>query len=139
MKWVSIVERDFIMRLVKQMAELLARALKLKAAKKDDEAAEVLESGCLSLLGIDWKTLAWVDSASAAQLLKEPARIRAFAELLETRAKFHAESGELAEARSKYQHAFEMYREAGNDPEAIAGATRTGAQIDVVLLPQKYR
>ncbi len=73
----AIVERDFIMRLVKQLAELLARAMKLKAAKRDDEAIEVIEvieSGCLSLLGIDWKTLAWVDSASAAQLLKEPAR-----------------------------------------------------------------
>jgi hypothetical protein len=133
----GFVERDFIMRLVQQLAEVLARALKLKAAKKDDEAAEVLESGCLSLLGIDWKTLAWVDSVSAAQLLKEPARIRAFAVLLEQRAKFHVESGELAEARSKYQHAFEMYREAGDDPESVAGAQRTGALIDVVVLPAK--
>ena len=139
MKQVSIVERDFIIRLVKQLAELLARAMKLKSAKKDDEAAEVIESGCLSLLGIDWKTLAWVDSASAAQLLKDPARIRAFAALLEQRAHFHAEAGEAGEARSKYQHAFEMYREAGDDPEAIAGAKRAGALIDVVLLPQKYR
>ena len=133
----GIVERDFIMRLVKQLAEVLARAMKLKGLKKDDEAAEVIESGCLSLLGIDWKTLAWVDSASAAQLLKEPARIRAFAALLEARAQLHADAGEAAEARSKFQHAFEMYREAGNDPEAVEGARRTGALIDVVLLPQQ--
>ena len=127
------------MRLVKQLAEVLARAMKLKLAKKDQEAAEVIESGCLSLLGIDWKTLAWVDSASAAQLLKEPARIRAFAALLEKRAEFHAQSGEAAEARSKYQHAFEMYREAGDDPESVAGARRTGAMIDVLLLQPQYR
>jgi hypothetical protein len=133
----GLVERDFIMRLVKQLAEVLARAMKLKMAKKDEEAAEVLESGCLSLLGIDWKTLAWVDSKSAAQLLKEPARIRAFATLLEERAKFHADAGEDAQARAKFQHAFEMYREAGDDPESLAGATRTGAMIDVVLLPQR--
>ncbi len=135
----GIVERDFIMRSVKQMAELLARAMKLKAAKKDEEAAEVLESGCLSLLGIDWKTLAWVDSASAAQLLKEPSKIRVFAQLLEQRGQFHAESGETDPARSKFQHAFEMYREAGDHPEAIAGVKRMAALIDVGLLPEKYR
>ncbi|MBS1150178.1 MAG: hypothetical protein H6Q89_1876 [Myxococcaceae bacterium] len=135
----GIVERDFIMRLVKQLAELLARAMKLQAAKKDEEAAEVIEAGCLSLLGIDWKTLAWVDSASAAQLLKAPVRIRVFAALLEQRARMHREAGELAQARSKFQHAFEMYREAGDDPEAVGGARRTGAEIDVLLLPQKYR
>ena len=139
MEPVGIIERDFIMRQVKQLAEALARALKLKAAKKDDEAAEVLESACLSVLGLDWKTLAWVDSASAARLLQEPARIRAFAALLEQRAHFHAESGELPEARSKYQHAFELYREAGDDAEAIAGAQRTAKLFDAALLPARYR
>src|SRR5688500_14580191 len=104
------------MRLVKQMAELLARAMKLKAARRDEEAAQAIEAGCSLLLGIDWKTLAWVDSSSAAQLLKDPARIRVFAALLEHRADFHAAVGEHAEARSEWQHAFEMYREAGDHP-----------------------
>ncbi len=135
----SIVERDYVMRLVKQLAELFARALNLKLAKKHEEAAEVIEAGCLTLFGIDWRTLSWADSASAAQLLKEPARIRAFAALLEQRAELHEAAGEPAEARSKWQHAFEMYREAGDSPEARAGAERTGLKIDVLLLPAKYR
>jgi tetratricopeptide (TPR) repeat protein len=127
------------MRLVKQLAELFARALKLKQEKKYDEAGACLESGCLTLFGIDWKTLSWADSASAAQLLKEPARIRAFAELLEQRAELYEAAGQPAEARSKWQHAFEMYREAGDHAEARAGAERTGKRIDVLLLPEKYR
>ena len=132
-------ERDYVMRLVKQLAELFARVMNLKAAKKNEEAAEVLEAGCLILFGIDWRTLAWADSASAAQLLKEPGRIRAFAALLEQRAELHEASDEPAEARSKWQHAFEMYREAGDHPEALEGAARTGKKIDVLMLPAKYR
>ena len=135
----SIFERDYVMRLVKQLAELFARVMNLKAAKKNEEAAELLEAGCLTLFGIDWRTLAWVDSASAAQLLKEPARIRAFAALLEKRAELHEAADEPAEARSKWQHAFEMYREAGDHPEALEGAERTGKKIDVLMLPAKYR
>ncbi len=109
----GLVDRDFLMRLVKQLAEVIARAMKLKLAKKNEEAAEVIEAGCLTLLGIDWQTLAWVDSKSAAQLLKEPARIHAFATLLE-------HHGLVSEDPSKFRHALEMYREAGNDSGAVA-------------------
>lgn len=135
----GLVERDYVMRLVKQLAELLARALKLQGQKKHEEAAEVLEAGCLSLFGMDWKTLAWADSASAAELLKEPMRVRLFASLVEQRAQFHEECGEAAEARSKFQHAYELYREAGKDAEAVAGAARCLPKFDAGLLPAKYR
>jgi hypothetical protein len=136
---VSIVERDYVMRLVKQLADLLARVMKLKGAKKEDEAAEVLEAGCLTLFGIDWRTLAWVDSASAAQLLEDPVRIRSFAGLLEQRALLHEAKGESVQARSSWQHAFEMYREAGDDSEAREGAERAAKKIDLRLLPAKYQ
>ncbi len=115
----GLVERDFLMRLVKQLAEVLARAMKLKLGKKHEEAAEVIESGCLTLLGIDWQTLAWVDSKSAAQLLQTPARIHAFATLLENHGLLSEDKGDAAKARSKFQHALELYREAGNDTGAV--------------------
>lgn len=135
----GLVERDYVMRMVKQIAELLARAMGLKGQKKDQEAAEVLEAGCLELLGIDWKTLAWSDSASAAQLLREPVKIRMFAQLMEHRAQFHEDAGQAADARSKFQHAYELYRESGKHAEAIAGAERCAAKFDLGLLPEKYR
>lgn len=131
----GLVERDYVMRLVKQIAELLARALKLQLAKKHDEAAEVLESGCLSLFGMDWKTLAWADSASAADLLKDPMKVKLFASLVEERAKIHDAAGEPADAASKFQHAYELYREA-KDAE---GAARCLARFDADRLPAKYR
>ena len=135
----GLVERDYVMRLVKQIAELLAQAMGLKAKKKDQEAAEVLEAGCVDLFGIDRKTLAWSDSASAAQLLREPVKIRMFAQLMEHRAQFHEDAGEAADARSKFQHAYELYREAGQHADAIAGAARCAPKFDLSLLPEKYR
>lgn len=131
----GLVERDYVMRLVKQIAELLARALKLQLAKKHDEAAEVLESGCLTLFGMDWKTLAWADSASAADLLKDAKKVSLFASLVEERAKLHVAAGEPAEAESKFQHAYELYREA-KDAE---GAARCDGRFDAGRLPAKYR
>ena len=70
----SFVERDFLMRAIKQLVELLVRALKLGSQKKD-EAMQLLESGALTLLGIELKTLSLVDSASAADLLGSVPRI----------------------------------------------------------------
>lgn len=127
------VDRDFVMRIVRQLAELLARALKLKREKKFDEAAQTIEGGCGDLLGFDFGALALVDSASSAQLLAEPARIRAFARLLEELAEVHRAAGDVAKARARGKHAAEMYgevlkRKAG-DPEsteALERLLRTG-------------
>ncbi len=72
-----------MMRMVKQLVELIARALKLGTQKKD-EAVALLESGALTLLGIEFRTLSLVDSSSAADLLGSPTKILVFAKLLKT-------------------------------------------------------
>src|SRR5437016_10744263 len=83
---VSLIERDYVMRLVKQIVDFIARALNLAKQGKDKEAIELLESGCLSALGIPWSALALVDSKSAAGVLGDAPRIAAFARILEERA-----------------------------------------------------
>ncbi len=116
------------MRIVKQLAELLARALRLKREQKFDEAAQTLEGGCGDLLGFDFGALALVDSASCASLLSEPARIRTFAQLLEELAGVHGAAGDEAKARARARHAREMYGEVlkrkPDDAEALAGLER---------------
>src|SRR5262245_25650035 len=131
------------MRIVQQLAELLARLLKLKAAGKHEEVVEAIEAGCLSLLGLDFGALALVDSASAAQLLSEPMRIRTFARLLEELADVHRLQGNEAKARARTRHALEMYLEAlsrrPDDAEARQGLERVRPHVDVELLPERYR
>jgi hypothetical protein len=107
----SMVDRDSVTRLVKQLLELIARALTLKADNKHGEALEVLESGSLLLLGVDFRTLVLVDSTSGAELLKEVTRIRGFAQLLEAMAEVEASRGNTRQALGRQRHAVELYAE----------------------------
>ena len=124
----SMVDRESVTRLVKQLLELIARALKLKAENKHGEALEVLESGSLLLLGVDFRTLVLVDSASGAELLKEVTRIRGFAQLLEAMAEVEASRGNARQALGRQRHAAELYAEVlkrrPDDAEAKAALER---------------
>ncbi len=129
----SLVERDYVMRLVKQIVDFLARALKLAKEGKDKEAIELLESGCLSALGIPWSALALVDSKSAAGVLGDAARIAAFGRILEERANIEALQGRSELAHRRREHALEIYQEAlARSPahsEALDGAARVKAAM----------
>ena len=138
----GLVERDYVMRIVKQLVELLARALKLKTQKRYDEAAQTVEGGCGELLGVEFDTLALVDSASAAQLLGTFVRIRTFARLLEELSGIHRLDDDESHARTRARHAMEMYLEAlarkADDAEALAGVERLRAHVDVSMLSAVY-
>jgi hypothetical protein len=136
-------ERDYVMRMVQQLAKLLAALLKLKSEQRYDEAAEALMGGCESLLGLDFKALALVDSQSGAALLNDAARVRTFARLLEELADVHAARGEDGKARARARHALEMYCEVlarrSDDGDARAGIGRLRERVDETLLSERYR
>ncbi len=138
----GIFERDYVMRLVKQLVELIAIVLRLKGAGKMNEAVQALENGCLSLLGIPYSALALVDSKSAADLLSEPTRIAAFARLLEERAAIEEESGDLLAASARRVHALEVYLEAllraPTHQAAGEGLERLRAKVPAGRLKPRY-
>lgn len=78
-----ITDRDWVMRAVKQLADFIARALKLAREDKPEQAIEVLQGACIELLGIEYRALAVVDARSAIELLGTKARAKAFIELVE--------------------------------------------------------
>lgn len=127
----SLIERDYVMRLIKRLAELIAQALKLSKSGKHEEAQALLESGCQSVLGMPYGALALVDSASAAELLAQPHRIKAFAQLLEAAAEIAPSE---AARRAKMRHALEMWREAvrraAQDGEAGEALRRLEPLVD---------
>jgi hypothetical protein len=136
-------ERDYVMRMVQQLAKLLAALLKLKTEKKYDEATEAIAGACGDLLGLDFGALALVDSQSGAGLLGNVARVRTFARLLEELSDIHASQGDAPKARARARHAFEMYCEAlllrSQDAEATAGIGRLRGRVDESLLSPRYR
>lgn len=131
------------MRAVKQLAELIARALKLAGEKKKDEAVATLEAACGTALGMDFASLAFVDSRSAAALLREPVKVRGFALLLEALGQVHEAGGDEVKARSSYKHALELACEAlalrDGDDEARALVARLAPKVELGLLPERYR
>ena len=101
-------ERDWILRVTKEIAEFIARALKLIAADKRVEAIEVLEGACAGALGIEYSTLAFIDARSAVDLLGEPLRVLAFARLLEAMGEVEHRGGDPIRAEVRWRHALEL-------------------------------
>jgi hypothetical protein len=120
-------ERDYVMRLVKQVAELIARALKLASAAKPEEALATLRAACGQALGMEYEVLSMLDARSAIELLGQPERALAFIQLLEVMGDVDARSGESLRALTRYQHALELAEVLGNS-EVI---DRLGAKLSL--------
>ena len=116
-------ERDYVMRLVKQLAEFVARLLKLASAAKPEEALSMLRAGCSQALGMEYEVLSMLDAKSAVELLGEPARVIAFIQLIEAMGDVDARSGEPMRALTRYQHALELAE--ALDDQALVSALRS--------------
>lgn len=132
-----------MLRLIKQLVELLARALKLARGGKKEEAAELVESGALTLLGVDFKTLSMVDASSAADLLGSSMRIVVFIRLLDGLREVAEAGGDEAMARSRAQHGCEMclelLRRHPAHAEGLAFLETFVPHVDVELLPDRLQ
>jgi len=139
----SLVERDYIMRLVKQLAALLAAVLKLKQEKKYDQALEQLQGAFPGFFGIEYRTLTAIDSASAGQLLGEAAKIKILARLIEEEAVVYHSRGDELRCAARQVHALELYIEAAlRDPRdgGIASAMEALLkQVEPEDLGEKYQ
>lgn len=103
-----LTERDWVMRVVQQLAQFIARALKLADASKREEALEVLREGCAGQLGMEYDVLAMLDAAAAVDLLADPSRAVAFAQLVEAMAEVEARCREPVRAEARRRHADEL-------------------------------
>ena len=80
----SIVRRDYIERMIEQLAQALATLLGKK--KPPEEVKETLAEVTQRLLGMEYRVLVSVDAQSAASLLGEPLKIEILARLIEAEA-----------------------------------------------------
>jgi hypothetical protein len=138
----SVVEKDFIERMIRQIAEVIGKALGFSQQGRHDDALEVLEAACPSLLGMDWAPLSSVDSGSAAMLLREPHKMKAFGQLLFEASKIHQLAGDEALARSRRQHALEMLIEGAlrkRDDATDARIKELALLVPMDALSRKYR
>jgi hypothetical protein len=103
-----ITERDWLMRLAKQLALFIARALKLADESKREEALATLREGFASATGMELDVLAMLDAASAVELLADPTRAQALVGAVEAMAEVEARCGERWRAEVHRHHAREL-------------------------------
>ncbi len=111
----SIVERDLILRIIQQLAALVARVLKLKKERKYGEAEQLVAEAYRGLFGLDRRFLQLMQPAHVAQALGAPQKVKAFVELMAEEADLLRLRGDPQSAAASARWALEIFR-AGNVP-----------------------
>ncbi len=81
----DVLRDDYLMRLVRQLADALARIAGLRKAGLLDQASQELDAAFASLGGIDPLLVRDGDAAFLLSLVQDPARRETLARLLEER------------------------------------------------------
>jgi hypothetical protein len=92
-----LFERDYILRMVQQVAQVIARAMGLITERKLDDADAELASG-YGTLGLDRELVGVLDAASLARLLGDEDRIAAAVRLIAHDARLRLAQGDLRRA-----------------------------------------
>jgi tetratricopeptide (TPR) repeat protein len=102
---------DYLMRQIKQLAEVLARMLKLRSEQQYDQALAAADA-LYEELGIPRGLHDVVDSPTLASMLRTPEAMRAAAQLQVEEGQIYRAKGDPMTAFSKYRRATELLLEA---------------------------
>ena len=103
---------DYLMRLIHQIGELIARVAGLNRDGRHDQALEAADQAWGKLIDAPRELIDAVDTATLAAMLREPAKIRAAAELCREQGHALAGHGDPVHAALRYRRALELVREA---------------------------
>jgi hypothetical protein len=70
-----MIRKDYIERLIEQLAAAFAALMKLRRERRTEEAQQLIRDTALSALGMEYSTLTMADAASTARLLGHPLRV----------------------------------------------------------------
>jgi hypothetical protein len=105
-----LIRKDYIERMVEQLAEFLAKLLQLRQ-EHPQQAAELVEQACVELLGIEYQALTFADAASAAAILAHPQKVAILAALVQEQGEILG-GGQTPEGRAKLLLALDLYERA---------------------------
>lgn len=106
-----MLRHDYIMRVIQQAVDAIARMMGLRE-KGDHEAARREAEAVYDLLGVPSELAAAVDSATLAELLGHPDKIRAMAKLAVQEAELRRATGDPLACAAGYRRAAELTLEA---------------------------
>jgi hypothetical protein len=142
----SVVQRDYIERMIEQFAQAIGQILQLIRAGDFDPALIVVHKTCDLVLGPLRPVLERLDAASAVELLGrfELDRLRMYAALLGEEGAIHELRGQTARTQMCYSRALELYvaisqsgaRLKSADWERIA---MLRPKVDIDTIDSRYR
>jgi hypothetical protein len=136
-----MIREDFILRMIRQLAEALARIARLRTEGKYERALD--DAGRLyEDLGVPREVCDVVDTPTLAGLLAHPDKMRALAQVCWEEARIFQASGDPLGAFGRQRRALELFLEAraiqpaADDDAAILELSRT---VDARHLDARYR
>jgi len=138
-----MLERDYILRMIEQLGDAIARISGLAARGRHTEALELAAEACRELLGIHPDLLEQMDPLSAAEMLGNTAHLRVYVALLKQIGTIRADAGDEERAASTYRRALAVGLEGmsvtGTRDPGIADDLRAlAALIDLDRLDPRY-
>jgi hypothetical protein len=112
-----MLESDYLMRLVEQLAKALSKILFLKEEKKYDDALEEIRQAGKLLIGVDLNMLNYISDADLLALFKpdelmNSGKFIVLAELLNKEGEINSETGKVNESFRCFIKALVLYCEA---------------------------
>ncbi|MGC4000129.1 MAG: hypothetical protein QM767_22915 [Anaeromyxobacter sp.] len=106
------IRKDYILRMIEELATAVARAMGFRRQGLLDEAIRVVEEASRSVVGMDLELAGAVDAATLAGMLTDPSRMAALARLMLERAEIAADLGDGALDAAWRRRAVELWLEA---------------------------
>lgn len=136
---------DYVLRLIQQLAECLARMSRRRGDGRFNDALAESERAWSELFEVPRELADAVSSETLSGLLGHPARIRAAARILHEEGRIHAARGDGLTAAVRYRRALELLLEAraagpaGADPGDDAAVAELGGLVAPGELDPRYR
>jgi hypothetical protein len=129
-----MIERDYLMRLMSQLAAVMAKILGAKNAQNYAEARFLAQNACEQLFGLNGELVEKMDAGTLALLLGEKEKIKALAALLREEGDILLLQGNPAGGGVKYEKALALYQEVGRaSPEEGADCEAAIAALEARL------
>jgi hypothetical protein len=102
-----MLDHEGLLRLLRRIADSVAKAIKVASGGKPDEAIEALRALCVSELGMELGVLSMLDAKSAVDLLGAHQRVLSFVTIVEAIADIE-QVRDPQRALKRYQQAFHV-------------------------------
>lgn len=107
-----MIERDYLMRMIAQLAAVLAKILFAKKSQNYAEALLLTQNAYAQLLGLNGELVEKMEAATLTLLLGDKEKIKALATLLQEEGEVLHLQGKFAESKAKDEKALALFQEA---------------------------